>query len=158
MIRQFTTKRDIIGTFAKAMNLISPEVQNHHERVSSLAYRLAVTAGMDEKHRMLAFAGGLLHDIGRVLKQGSISLADLEMSAEQVASTGASLLRAFPATSPFAAVVRESQTPWHRLKKLYADLKAPYQIGQMIHLADAVSLLLNGEIPVLNQITIPGFC
>lgn len=30
MIQQFTTKWDIIRGFANAMNLISPEVQNHH--------------------------------------------------------------------------------------------------------------------------------
>ena len=41
MIQQFTTKRDIIRGFANAMNLISPEVQNHHEKVSYLCYRLA---------------------------------------------------------------------------------------------------------------------
>jgi HD-GYP domain-containing protein (c-di-GMP phosphodiesterase class II) len=55
-------------------------------------------------------------------------------------------------TSPFAAVVGGSQTPWQRLKSIRADLKAPYQIGQIVHLADAVSLLLNSETPVLNQI------
>jgi len=152
MIRQFTTKRDIISAFANTMNLVSPEVQDHHEKVSYLAYRLAEIMGMDEKHRMTAFAGGLLHDIGGVLKQGNISLSDLEMSAGQVAVVGASILKTFPVTSPYATIVRESQTPWQRLKSIHADLKAPHQIGQIVHLADAVSLLLNGETPVLNQI------
>jgi HD-GYP domain-containing protein (c-di-GMP phosphodiesterase class II) len=55
-------------------------------------------------------------------------------------------------TSPFASIVRESQTPWEQLKSIHGDLKAPYQIGQIVHLADAVSLLLNGETPVINQI------
>ena len=152
MIRQFTTKRDVIGAFANAMNLVSSEVQDHHEKVSYLAYRLAEAMGMDEDHRMLAFAGGLLHDIGGVLKQGNISLSDIEMSARDVAVTGASILKTFPLTSPFATVVMESQTPWQRLKKLRAGLKAPFQIGQIVHLADAVSLLLSSDTPVLNQI------
>ncbi len=152
MIRQFTTKRDIISAFANTMNLVSPELQDHHEKVSYLAYRLAEALDMDEKHRMMAFAGGLLHDIGGVLKQGNISLSDLEMSAGQVAAVGASILKTFPLTSPFAPVVRESQTPWRRLKGIHTDLKVTHQIGQIVHLADAVSLLLNSESPVLNQI------
>ena len=152
MVRQFTTKRDIISAFANTMNLVSPEVQDHHEKVSYLAYRLAEALDMDEKHRMMAFAGGLLHDIGGILKEGNISLSDLEMSAGQAAAVGASILKTFPVTSPFAVVVRESQTPWQRLKNIHTDLKVTHQIGQIVHLADAVSLLLNGESPVLNQI------
>lgn len=152
MIQHFTTKRDLIGGFANAMNLVSPDVQNHHQKVSYLAYRLAEAAGLDEQERMLAFMGGLLHDIGGVLKQGSVSLLELELNAGQVASAGAALLRAFPATSPFAPVVQESQTPWQRLKRLHAHLKAPQQIGQCIHLADAITLLLDASQPVLNQI------
>lgn len=152
MIRQFTTKRDIISAFANTMNLVNPELQDHHEKVSYLAYRLAEALDMDEKHRMMAFAGGLLHDIGGVMKQGNISLSDLEMNAGQVAAVGASLLNTFPLTSPFAGIVRESQTPWQRLKSIHTDLKVTHQIGQIVHLADAVSLLLNDESPVLNQI------
>ena len=152
MVQHFTTKRDLIGGFTNAMNLISPEVQNHHEKVSYLAYRLAEASGLDDHEKMLAFTGGLLHDIGGVLKQGDVSLLDLELNAGQVASAGAALLRVFPATSRFAPVVQESQTPWQRLKRLHAHLKAPQQIGQCIHLADAISLLLDGSQPVLNQI------
>ena len=80
MIQHFTTKRDLIGGFANAMNLVSPEVQNHHQKVSYLAYRLAEAAGLDDHERMLAFTGGLLHDIGGVLKQGDVSLLDLELA------------------------------------------------------------------------------
>ena len=142
MVRQFTTKRDIISAFANTMNLVSPEVQDHHEKVSYLAYRLAEALDMDEKHRMMAFAGGLLHDIGGILKEGNISLSDLEMSAGQAAAVGASILKTFPVTSPVAVVVRESQTPWQRLKNIHTDLKVTHQIGQIVHLADAVDLEL----------------
>ncbi len=48
MDRQLTTRRDIVMGFANAMNLISPEVENHHEKVSYLAYHLAETMGLNE--------------------------------------------------------------------------------------------------------------
>ena len=143
MDRQLTTRRDIVMGFANAMNLISPEVENHHEKVSYLAYHLAETMGLNEQQRMLAFFGGLLHDIGGVLKPGNVSLTELEASAGLVAAAGASLLRSFPVTLPFAPTVQESQTPWQRMKKLRAALKVPQQLGQIIHLADTVDVYLH---------------
>ena len=152
MIQRFTTKRDVIRAFANAMNLVSPEVQNHHEKVSYIAARLAETMGMNAQQRTLAFAGGLLHDIGGVLKQGSISLADIELNAGKIASAGAVLLQMHPNTSLFAPVVQASQTPWQRLKALHTSLKAPQLLGQIVHLADTVSLYLDGSQSALNQI------
>ena len=143
MDRQLTTRRDIVMGFANAMNLISPEVENHHEKVSYLAYHLAETMGLNEQQRMLAFFGGLLHDIGGVLKPGNVSLTELKASAGLVAAAGASLLRSFPVTLPFAPTVQESQTPWQRMKKLRAALKVPQQLGQIIHLADTVDVYLH---------------
>ena len=151
MDRQLTTRRDILMGFARAMNLISPEVENHHEKVSCLAYHLAETMGMNEQQRTLALFGGLLHDIGGILKPGSISLEELESSAGQAAAAGAALLRAYPVTLPFASAVHDCQTPWQRLKKLHTALKAPQRLGQIIHLADAVTLLMTGEESALNQ-------
>ena len=153
MIRQFTTKRDIIGAFANTMNLINPELEDHHEKVAYLAYRLAEAMDMDEHQKKVAFAGGLLHDIGGILTQRDISLTDLEMKAGQVAAAGASLLERFPVTAPFAGVVRESQTPWQRMQLPFSELDESKKIGQIVHLADAATLLLNGSEPVLNQIS-----
>ncbi len=152
MNKRFVTKRDVIGAFAHAMNLISRETESHHEKVSYIACRLAEAAGMDERQRMLALAGGLLHDIGGILKQGDISLTELELSAGQAASFGASFLYLFPVTVPYAPVVQESQTSWKTLDGKGAQLEEHYRVGQIIHLADAASLLLNETEPVLNQI------
>ena len=152
MIQQFTTKRDIIRGFANAMNLISPEVQNHHEKVSYLCYRLAEAMGMPEAQKRLAFFGGLMHDIGGVLKEGNVSLLELERDARGVSVNGAKLLRMLPLTDPFASIVQESQTPWERLKRTFKTLHAPQRIGQIVHLADTVTLLLNDKESALNQV------
>ncbi len=152
MNKQFTTKRDIISAFANAMNLISPEVKDHHDKVSYLSYRLAEAMGMSDQQKMNALAGGLLHDIGGIIRQGDITLFDIEKNAGQVARSGAAFLKMLPMTSPFANVVQESQTPWQLLQKLQAGIKTPQQIGQIVHLADAVSLLLDDSRPVLNQV------
>lgn len=48
------------------MNLISPEVQNHHEKVAYISYRLADLMGMNEQEKQLALFGALMHDIGKL--------------------------------------------------------------------------------------------
>lgn len=158
MNKHFTTVRDVIEGFAKAMNLVSPEVENHHEKVAYISYRLAEAMELSEQHRMLAFYGALLHDIGGVLKQGRVSLRELELNAGQVSQAGASLLRMLPLALPVSDVVQASQTPWQRLQSVWSGLKLPQQLGQIIHLADAVSLLLNGQKSVLNQVDYVKSC
>ena len=152
MIQQFVQEKDLIACFANTMNLVSPEVQNHHQKVAYIAYRLAECMGMDEKERRLAFFGGVLHDIGGILQQGNVSLWDIERNAREISVSGAALLRMYPATLPFADIVRESQTPWQRMKTVFEKAKVPQQLGQIVHLADVVSLQLNEKDPVLNQV------
>ena len=152
MIQQFTTKRDVMAAFSNAMNLISPEVENHHEKVAYIAGQIAKIMGLNAGQRQLVIYGALLHDIGGVLKRGNVSLTDLEMNARETARSGAAILRSFPVTLPLSQIVAESQTPWEVLRSLKADWKVPQQIGHIIHLADAVTLLLDGNRPVLNQV------
>ena len=152
MIQQFTTKKDVMSAFSHAMNLISPEVENHHEKVAYLAFRLAEIMGINARWRQLVIYGALLHDIGGVLRRGNVSLTDLERNARETALKGAAVLRSFPVTLPLSEIVSQSQTPWSYLKGLRKENTVPQQIGQIIHLADAVTLLLDKNKPVLNQV------
>ncbi len=152
MIQGLTTKREIIKAFARAMNLVSPEVQHHHDQVALLSYHLADVMGLSEDLKQKALFGGLLHDIGGITEKEQVSLIELEQHARDATSIGASLLELFPETRPFAGIVMESQTPWQVLKRMAGAFKSPYQISQIVHLADTVSLLLNQSDGVLNQL------
>jgi|GEM_PF-4751444 len=103
MKRLFARKRDIIRAFAGSMNLISPEVENHHEKVSFLAYRLADVLGMDEDQKKTVFYAGLLHDIGGVAQRGDLSLAGLERKAREIVVYGAAI-RSISAIMSFRSV------------------------------------------------------
>jgi putative nucleotidyltransferase with HDIG domain len=152
MVRRFASKRDIIRAFAGSMNLISPEVENHHEKVSFLAWRLADILGMDEDQKKTVFYAGLLHDIGGVLQRGSLSLADVETNAQEIAAYGAGILKQFAVTAPYASVVMESQTPWHLVDTLPKAPDERIRLGQIVHLADAVTLLMEGPETALNRV------
>ncbi len=151
MEHRFASKRDIVRAFAGSMNLISPEVENHHEKVSFLAYRLADTLGMGEEQKKIVFYAGLLHDIGGVLQRGDLSLVDLEAKAREIAAYGASILIQFAVTAPFAPVVTESQTPWHLVDTLPKARDEHVRLGQIVHLADMVTLWMVGPETALNR-------
>ena len=152
MERRFASKRDLIRAFAGSMNLISPEVENHHEKVSFLAYRLADALGMDENQKKTAFYAGLLHDIGGVLHRGNLSLADVEANAQEIAAYGASILKQFAVTAPYAPVVLKSQTPWHCVDTLPEARDERVRLGQIVHLADRVTLWMAGPETALNRV------
>jgi len=151
MEHRFALKHDLIRAFAGAMNLISPEVENHHEKVSFLAWRLAEILGMDEGQKKTVFYAGLLHDIGGILHRGNLSLADVEANAQEIAVYGASILNKFAVTVPYASVVLESQTPWHCVDTLPKARDERVRLGQIVHLADAVTLWMAGPETALNR-------
>ena len=152
MEQAFTTMRDLIRAFAAAMNFIEPEVEGHHEQVTYLAARLAEELEFSGPERNLTFYGALLHDVGSVMMRSGRSLRELEALPGALAKASAALLRKTPVTAFLSEIVEESQSPWRKLKELPGAVTRPRFIGQVIHLADMVSLLLKPEERVLNQL------
>ena len=153
----FTTMRELIRGFAGAMDLVEPDVEHHHKQVAYLSYRLAEAMDLEERDRLYAVYGALLHDIGGVIQQ-NITLEEVERNAPVIARAGGDLLRSFSRMRPLSDVVESSQTPWHSIAKLPKKLMTPHRLGQIIHLADVVSLALGEEESVLNQVEHIGRC
>ncbi len=135
MIRQFTTKRDVVGAFANAMNLISPEVQKHHEKVSYLACRLAEAVGMNEKQQMLAFSGGLLHDVGGY----PFHLPESELSLGSRIMTVADIFSALTEERPYRKSMDKSD--------VISILRGDAQRGQLL---ESLVELLVGHYDLIN--------
>lgn len=145
-----TTMRDMVRGFANAMNLIDPEVEDHHEKVCYLALQIACAMDFSEKDCLLTFYGALLHDVGLVASSGK-SLLELEHTAK-LAKAGGNILRSCAITSFLSDVVEVSQTPWEKMKHTLGSRHQALLIPQVIHLADIVSLLLKNDEPALNQL------
>lgn len=156
MERGFTNMRDMVRAFADAMNLVSSEMEDHHEKVAYLAFRLAEQAGLSLRERYMVIYGALLHDIGAITQSSlsALSLTELESRAGFLSKAGGALLQMSPITTPLAEVVSESQTPWQAIQRRLVPLRGPVLMGQIIHMADVVTLLLKEQdgIPVLNRI------
>jgi HD-GYP domain-containing protein (c-di-GMP phosphodiesterase class II) len=176
--------RDLLLLVDSAFGLMNEETNRHHHMVSYLTYRLAQASGLSEPMQQITVQAAYLHDIGGAIQGSRVSLADIEASAVRVSQLGADLLEGFPAFMALAAIVRQSQTPYRDSLKLklpsiklpglklrplltggdsqftpaQITLSDPITAAQLIHLADSVSLMVQPDIPVLNQVQDIVFC
>ena len=67
MERKFTNMRDLARSFAKAMDLLRPETEHHHERVAYLAYNIADELDYEEDDKNEILYASLLYDARIVL-------------------------------------------------------------------------------------------
>ena len=134
MKQTFTELRELIRGFAAAMNLISPEVQNHHQQVAYLACRLARQLQMPESMQQHVLYAGLLHDVGSII-------------------LGPDSSRIEPQKNPFALAKKSAEILSRtNLLRPVANLRDIMDAGFIIRTADYISLHLRPDIPVLNQV------
>ena len=46
-MKKFTTTRSLLNALAKAMNLINPRIEDHHQQTAYLAYQIGVEMGIE---------------------------------------------------------------------------------------------------------------
>ncbi|MBO4385068.1 MAG: HD domain-containing protein [Clostridia bacterium] len=156
MIERFTNMRDLNGSLAEALNLIDPNIENHHQQTAYMAYVIAREAGFNEHELRLTRFAALTHDIGFITMDDPGSVEELEKNAVEIASVGARLIEGFPNSRETADIVRYCQISWSNFltvpencrERLYESAR----IASVIHLADAVSFLVRPDVFVLNQI------
>ena len=156
MSTRFTNMRDLNGSLAEALNMISPNIENHHQQTAYLAYMIARAADFDERAILLARFAALTHDIGFIMQDDPQSLSELEHSAEKTAEIGARLIEGFPVSADVAHIVRYCQSPWTLFLSFTDQEKAECypsaRIANVVHLADTVSTLVRKDVPILNQV------
>lgn len=59
---KFTTVRSLLSALAKAMNLINPDMENHHQETAYLAYQIGMEMGLHTEDLHLIASAALLHD------------------------------------------------------------------------------------------------
>ena len=63
---------------SEAIDLISPRLNCHHQKVAYLSYRLAQKIGMTEKEQRNILLQGLMHDVGALSLDERLSLLEEE--------------------------------------------------------------------------------
>ena len=152
MKQTFTELRELIRGFAAAMNLISPEVQNHHQQVAYLACRLARQLQMPESMQQHVLYAGLLHDVGSIILGPDSSRIEPQKNPFALAKKSAEILQLLPQTKPLASVLTSNLLSRTNLLRPVTNLRDIMDAGFIIRTADYISLHLRPDIPVLNQV------
>ena len=145
---------DLINCLADTIDLVSPELADHHRRVGLVAYALACQMGLPEEEQTELFFAGCLHDIGALSVTERIRLQEFEADKTlRHAETGALLLELFTPLSGIAAMVRYHHTNWEEGAGAHCQGRAVPLGGHILHLADRIAVLLGkfDRIQLLNN-------
>ena len=85
MSTAFTNMRSMLGALARAMNLINPDMEHHHEQTAYLAYQIGYMMGLRGEDLYYTIYVSLLHDIGAVMSQEQKSIDEIEAHAKEIA-------------------------------------------------------------------------
>lgn len=154
----FTNIRSLLGALAKALNLINPEVENHHERTAYFSYFIGRELGYEEEELHTIVYAALLHDIGSIILEEQVSIEEIESNAREYAHIGAGMIRDLPEFSLIADVIEYCQTDWQTLERESAERGCSRfaRYAAVIHLGDFVSTCLDPDRRILSQV--PRIC
>ena len=151
----FTNMKSLMMGLAKAMSLVNPEVERHHEQTAYLSLFLAREMRLPEEDVVLVMYAALLHDIGSIIVEAPQSVAEVERKAFEVSRTGSRMLADLPGFEDVASVINYCQCSWGSTIACAieegAECERLGRLAAIVHLADTVSLLVRPDGRVLNQ-------
>lgn len=156
---------DVILCVSRALDLLSPELSDHHLRVAYAAARLAEELGLDIEEKQDVVIAGALHDVGAVSSSLRLSLQDYSVSmpmAEAEPSLpglhhhghdGYMLLHGFHPFARAAEAIRYHHVEWnHAQGNEFGGDPVPF-LSHILHLADRVAVLPDDRHNILEQST-----
>lgn len=151
----FMNLHDFLLCVSNAQDLVSLTLKNHQQQVAYLAFRLAeqLDFSLEQQHDILHAA--LIHDVGVLSTKEKLELVEQEVSnVNSHAFKGAKLLEGFRPMKNCVEFVRYHHIAWdHGNGRYYNGQTVPLE-SHVIHLADAVCLLINKDSHILTQIPI----
>ena len=169
---KFTTVRSLLNALARTMNLINPEMENHHQETAYLAYQIGAEMGLHTEDLHMIVVASLLHDLGTIVMPQKESLTEIESHRREIARIGAEMIRDLRTFQGVADIIELCQNGYQDNVR-FAEKKESLMtldtihgrtqvsidqyldVAECIHLADIISAVWNaysGEI--LNQV--PG--
>ena len=104
---------DLVASIARVVDMMSPEVGNHHMQVAYLAYRLGEQLDLTNDKIYELFTAGALHDVGAFSLKDRLDLLEFEdKNPGQHARAGSLILSKFKPFSPVARLIKFHHVPW----------------------------------------------
>ena len=138
-----TNLLDIALAIARAVDLVSPVLTNHHLRVAYIADCIAEELALGDGERDQVTLAAILHDIGGLSLAERLGALGFEADAvEHHCELGYRLLKQFEPLAIAAETVRWHHTYWKDGEGQHVDGQPVPMASHVVHLADRVSVLL----------------
>ncbi len=146
---------DMLLALSNAVDLVTPELFNHHQQVASLAFRLAEQIGLSKEEQRDILICGMLHDIGALSVNERLSLIENEpVTVNSHAFRGAKLLGEYRPFRPISEVIRCHHVPWGFGGGRQLHGKDVPLLSRLLYIADRTCVLIDYKSDILPQI--PG--
>jgi HD-GYP domain-containing protein (c-di-GMP phosphodiesterase class II) len=146
---------DLINCLSDTIDLVSPDLADHHNRVGLVAYALACQLGMPEDEQIDLHFAGDLHDIGALSLTDRVKLLQFEESNPHLHSeVGALLLGMFSPLAHLGDLVRFHHVHWENgAGEVWCGNAVPLG-SHILHLADRISVQIGtmDGIRLLNRV------
>ena len=141
---------NLVLSMSDALDLASPELQQHQIRTAYIALELARQSGMNKQDIENLVIASLIHDIGALTPEEKIDLHEADtVETEPHCALGEQLLKGLPVFLAASRIVRLHHHSWQDLM-LSVQMPVTAQ-AQMLALADQVERMIDHSRYILHQ-------
>jgi len=141
---------NLLLSLSDAMDLVSPLLSSHQQRVAFIAWEIGKAADLSEDAIERLFVSGLLHDIGALSPEEKISLHQFETTSTGLHCVrGEALFELVPWLKRAAKIVRFHHKSW---KQWEEPISSPIVLeSQILFLADYLERSVDRSQYILHQ-------
>jgi len=144
---------NIVLAISEAVDMVSPDLADHHARVAYIVYRLAEALGFSENEQKTLTIAGAMHDIGVLSLNETRGLTKFEIETRpDHGEVGYLYLKSFEPLAKVGKFIRDHHVYWEDgVGESFCGHAVPPG-SHLIHLADRIAVLIDPEQEVLTQI------
>ncbi|MDR1706232.1 MAG: HD domain-containing protein [Clostridiales bacterium] len=140
---------DFASSISDAVDLVSPDLNDHHKRVAYISYCIAKEMNLPDEEIKDIVLAAMLHDIGAFTTKDRLDLVRVKFNDSQINNHeefGYKLLRHFRPFENAAGLIKHHHAYYNENAN---DIPVG---GYVIHLADRIAVLLDKSREVLEQV------
>jgi HD-GYP domain-containing protein (c-di-GMP phosphodiesterase class II) len=143
---------NIVLAISEAVDMVSPDLADHHSRVAYIVYRLAEALGLPENEQKNLTIAGAMHDIGVLSLTETRGLTKFEIETRpDHGEVGYLYLKPFAPLAKVGELIRDHHVYWEDgAGELFCGHAVPPG-SHLIHLADRIAVLIDPQQEILTQ-------
>lgn len=148
----FSNLNDLLICITKAIDLVNPNVTDHHQQVAYLSYNIADALRLPLEQKRSLVIAALLHDVGAIALQDRLDFNEEEhTNINEHAFLGARLFSDSPILFNIATIIKFHHIPWNNGEGKHYEGESVPLLAHIIHLADRIAVHINRDVFILSQ-------